>query len=82
MSQLTFQRLPYPRGRTLGGTSAINGMMYIRGNRRDYDGWAALGNTGWDYESVLPYFKKSENYDGPEFTFTCKFYLLLEIFLK
>lgn len=49
-----------PRGKVLGGSSAINGMVYIRGHRADYDGWAALGCTGWDYESVLPYFKRSE----------------------
>ena len=50
-----------PRGRALGGSSAINAMVYIRGHRSDYDRWAALGNTGWSYAEVLPYFKRSEN---------------------
>lgn len=49
-----------PRGRGLGGSSAINAMVYIRGNRWDYDNWAALGCTGWSFEDVLPYFKRSE----------------------
>lgn len=49
-----------PRGRGLGGSSAINGMVYIRGNAWDYDNWAALGCTGWRYADVLPYFKRSE----------------------
>lgn len=49
-----------PRGKVLGGSSAINGMIYIRGHRQDYDDWASAGCTGWDYASVLPYFKKSE----------------------
>jgi len=50
-----------PRGKALGGSSSINGMMYIRGHRSDYDGWAAQGNAGWSWDEVLPYFRKSEN---------------------
>ena len=48
-----------PRGKVLGGTSAINGMLYVRGQAQDYDGWAQAGNKGWSFEEVLPYFKKS-----------------------
>jgi choline dehydrogenase len=54
------RELYQPRGRTLGGSSSINAMIYIRGHRLDYDGWAAEGCEGWDYDSVLPYFCKSE----------------------
>jgi len=54
--------IPCPRGRLLGGTSSINGMVYIRGNPLDFDRWAAEGADGWTYDTVLPYFKKSENY--------------------
>ena len=57
-----------PRGRVLGGCSSINGMIYMRGQREDYDDWAALpGCSGWDYSTLLPYFKKSEDFTcGPE----------------
>jgi choline dehydrogenase len=54
--------LHWPRGRVLGGTSSINGMLYVRGNPADYDGWAQMGCRGWSYADVLPFFKKSENY--------------------
>ncbi len=50
-----------PRGKVLGGTSSINGMVYMRGNPLDYDGWRQRGCTGWDWDSVLPYFKKAED---------------------
>ncbi|MCZ2104991.1 MAG: GMC family oxidoreductase N-terminal domain-containing protein [Comamonadaceae bacterium] len=50
-----------PRGRVLGGSSAVNAMIYCRGHASDYDGWAALGNPGWDYASVLPFFKRAED---------------------
>src|SRR5215510_9624703 len=56
------RRLDWPRGRTLGGTSSINGMLYVRGAPADFDGWAQMGARGWSYEDVLPYFKKAETY--------------------
>lgn len=54
--------LPLPRGRMLGGSSSINGMVHFRGHPRDFDDWAAAGCTGWDYAGVLPYFKRSEDH--------------------
>ena len=58
----TYNRpIPVPRGKVLGGSSSINGMLYVRGQAQDYDTWAQLGNRGWSFEDVLPYFKKSEN---------------------
>lgn len=56
------RRISLPRGRVLGGSSSINGMLYVRGNAADYDGWAQRGCRGWSYEEVLPYFRKSESY--------------------
>ena len=58
------RKLPVPRGRLLGGSSAINGMAYVRGQAQDFDTWAQMGNQGWSYESVLPFFKRMESYEG------------------
>jgi choline dehydrogenase-like flavoprotein len=55
------RRAYLPRGRVVGGTSSMNTMLYVRGHRFDYDSWAALGNVGWAYDEVLPFFKKSED---------------------
>jgi choline dehydrogenase len=64
--ELAGRRLYWPRGKMLGGTSSMNAQMHVRGNRADYDGWAALGNAGWSYDDVLPYFRKSEHSElGP-----------------
>ena len=57
--------IAWPRGRILGGSSSINGLIYLRGQREDFDSWADEGATGWDYESVLPFFKKAESFGGP-----------------
>jgi choline dehydrogenase len=59
--ELNGRTMYQPRGKVLGGTSSINGMIYMRGNSADYDQWRQLGNEGWDYESVLPYFRKAED---------------------
>ena len=53
-------RLAAPRGKTLGGSSSINGHIYNRGQRMDFDGWAQRGNRGWGYADVLPYFRRTE----------------------
>jgi choline dehydrogenase len=58
---LNGRALAYPRGKVLGGCSAINGMIYMRGQARDYDQWRQLGNVGWGWDDVLPYFKRSED---------------------
>jgi choline dehydrogenase len=54
----------YPRGKVLGGSSSINGMIYVRGQPEDFDHWGQLGNRGWDWDSVLPYFKRAEKWTG------------------
>ncbi len=57
------RRLPVPRGKLLGGSSAINGMAFVRGQAQDFDTWAQMGNTGWSYDDVLPFFKRMERYE-------------------
>ena len=64
------RRIHWPRGKTLGGSSSINGMLYVRGNPADFDGWAQMGCRGWSFDDVLPYFRLSEDYkqgDDPEY---------------
>jgi choline dehydrogenase len=56
------RQIHWPRGKTLGGSSSINGMLYVRGNPADFDGWAQMGCRGWSFDDVLPYFRKSEDY--------------------
>ncbi|MGH7045187.1 MAG: GMC family oxidoreductase [Stellaceae bacterium] len=58
---LAGRRIPWPRGKVLGGSSSINGLIYIRGQRQDFDLWRQLGNAGWSYDDVLPYFRRAED---------------------
>ncbi len=58
------RRIPIPRGKLLGGSSSINGMVFVRGQSQDYDTWAQLGNRGWSYREVLPIFRDMESYQG------------------
>lgn len=59
--ELFDRRIPYPRGKVVGGTSILNYMVYVRGNAGDYDQWAQMGNRGWSFDDVLPYFKRAES---------------------
>ena len=60
------RNIPVPRGKLLGGSSAINGMVFVRGQAQDFDTWAQLGNRGWSYRDILPYFRNMESYEGGE----------------
>ena len=60
------REIVWPRGRVIGGSSSINGLIYIRGQHQDYDDWVSAGASGWGYRDVLPYFKKSEHYSGAD----------------
>jgi choline dehydrogenase-like flavoprotein len=62
--KLNNRQIPVPRGRVLGGSGSINGMVYFRGHPKDFDDWAAMGNPGWSYREVLPYFTRSESNDA------------------
>ncbi|HEX3345326.1 MAG TPA: GMC family oxidoreductase N-terminal domain-containing protein, partial [Polyangiaceae bacterium] len=66
---LDHRRMPWTRGKILGGCSTVNGMLYIRGHRKNYDDWAAAGCEGWGYDDVLPYFKRSECHEDGESEF-------------
>lgn len=60
------RQLEWPRGKVLGGSSSLNGLLYVRGQKEDYNDWDAIGNKGWSYDEVLPYFKKSEDQERGE----------------
>jgi choline dehydrogenase len=66
MAKLQNRKMYWPRGKTLGGSSSINGMVFIRGHRADFDSWKALGNPGWGYDDVLPAFRKLEHFERRE----------------
>ncbi len=61
---LNGRSIPWPRGKVLGGSSSINGLLYVRGQKQDFEQWRQLGNTGWGWDDVLPYFKRAENWEG------------------
>jgi choline dehydrogenase len=61
LAELGGRRMLWPRGKVLGGSSSINGLIYIRGQKQDFDLWRQLGNTGWSYDDVLPYFRRAEH---------------------
>lgn len=61
---LNWRSIAWPRGKVLGGSSSINGLLYVRGQPRDFDQWRQLGNYGWSWDDVLPYFKRAENWEG------------------
>src|SRR5919109_4357822 len=65
-AELNNRRIIQPRGKVLGGSSSINGLLYIRGQPADYDHWRQLGNSGWSFDDVLPYFRRAENQQGGE----------------
>ncbi len=71
-THLNGRRLLCPRGRVLGGSSSINGMVYVRGHRDDFDRWEALGARGWNYDTVLPYFTKAQRFAGQTEPHPCK----------
>lgn len=64
IADLNYRSMSYARGKGLGGCSSINGMVYIRGQSLDYDGWAQMGNTGWGWDDILPFFRKHEDFHG------------------
>ena len=63
---LAGRSIPWPRGRVLGGSSSINGLLYVRGQAEDYDGWRQMGCVGWGWDDVLPLFKRAERWDGDD----------------
>ena len=65
-SGINGRAIPWPRGRVLGGSSSINGLLYVRGQHQDFDHWRQLGNAGWSWDDVLPYFKRAETWHGNE----------------